>query len=250
MRILLPALACLLAAPCLAQRPAPLRVDTVQQGAARVQLVRVDLRRAEVRMLWKDPSGAPFRSPAAVERWARGAGLRLLAVSNAGIFDKDRTPTGLHVERGRTLDPLNTRAGIGNFYLRPSAVFAILHDGTARIVTTERAGALRGRMREATQSGPALVLGGRIHPKFSPLPGGTPLNRTAVAVCGPREVVLAHTVDGTGITLYELARVLRDRARCPDALFLDGNDTAMLQVGGGAARGEVEFVGFIGVFAR
>jgi uncharacterized protein YigE (DUF2233 family) len=227
MRILLPALACLLATPCMAQRP--LRVDTVQQGAARVQLVRVDLRRAEVRMLWKDPSGAPFRSPAAVERWA---------------------PTGLHVERGRTLDPLNTRAGTGNFYLRPNAVFAILSDGTARIVPTERASTLRGRMREATQSGPALVLGGRIHPKFSPLPGGTPLNRSAVAVCGPREVVLAHTVDGTGITLYELARVLRDRARCPDALFLDGNDTAMLQVGGGAARGEVEFVGFIGVFAR
>jgi uncharacterized protein YigE (DUF2233 family) len=75
MRILLPALACLLAAPCMAQRATPpLRVDTVQQGAARVQLVRVDLRRAEVRMLWKDPAGAPFRSPAAVERWARRRG--------------------------------------------------------------------------------------------------------------------------------------------------------------------------------
>ena len=234
----------------MAQRATPLRVDTVQQGAARVQLVRVDLRRAEVRMLWKDPAGAPFRSPAAVERWAAGAGLRLLALSNAGIFDKDRTPTGLHVERGQTLDPLNPRPGAGNFYLQPNAVFAILRDGTARIVPTDRAGALSGRMREATQSGPALLLGGRIHPKFSPLPGGTPLNRTAVAVCGPREIVLAHTVDGTGITLYELASVLRDRARCPDALFLDGNDTAMLQLGGGAARSEVEFVGFIGVFAR
>jgi uncharacterized protein YigE (DUF2233 family) len=250
MRFILPALACLVAAPCMAQRAAPLRVDTVQQGDARVQLVRVDLRRAEVRMLWKDASGAPFRSPAAVERWARAAGLRLLAVSNAGIFDKDRTPTGLHVERGRTLDALNTRAGTGNFYLQPNAVFAVLRDGTARIVPTSRAGALRGRMREATQSGPALVLGGRIHPKFSPLPGGTPLNRTAVAVCGPREIVLAHTVAGTGITLYELARVLRDRAGCPDALFLDGNETALLHVGGGAPDGGAEFVGFIGVFAR
>ena len=34
-------------------------------------------------------------------------------------------------------------------------------------------------------------------------------------------------------------------ARCADALFLDGNDTAMLRVGGG-----VELVGFIGGFAR
>ena len=246
MRLRIAAVLSLLAVPGAAQ----VRVDTLVEGTARVQVVRVDLRRAEVRMLWKDAAGAPFRSTGAVERWARGEGRTLLALSNAGIFDKDGTPTGLHVERGRVLDALNTRDEAGNFYLKPNGVFAILRDGTARIVPTERAAALQGRMREATQSGPALVLGGEIHRKFSPLPGGTPLNRTAVAVCAPREIALVHTVGGTGITLHELARVIRDRLGCRDALFLDGNDTAMLQVRGEPWRDQDGFVGFIGVFAR
>ncbi|HEX8359959.1 MAG TPA: phosphodiester glycosidase family protein [Longimicrobium sp.] len=243
MRLLLSLMMLALARPCLAQ----LRVDTVRAGGARVQVVRVDLRGAEVRMLWKDEAGAPFRSTRGVERWARAKGLALLAVANAGIFDPDSTPTGLHVERGRVLDALNLRRASGNFYLRPNAVFAILRDGTARIV--ESRDARRLRMAEATQSGPALVLGGRIHPAFSPPPGGTPLERSAVGVCGPRQVVLARTVDGTGITLYELARLFRDRLGCPDALFLDGNRTA-LHLPGAAPRHADGFVGFIGVFAR
>jgi uncharacterized protein YigE (DUF2233 family) len=233
----------LLARPCAAQ----MRVDTLLEGGARVQVVRVDLTRAEVRLLWKDQAGAPFRSTRGVERWAEAKGLGLLAVANAGIFDPDSTPAGLHVERGQVLDPLNLRRAPGNFYLRPNAVFAILRDGTARIVESRDARGLR--IAEGTQSGPALVLDGRIHPKFSPPPGGTPLERSAVGVCGPREVVLARTVDGTGITLYELARLFRDRLRCRDALFLDGNRTA-LHLPGAAPRHAGGFVGFIGVFAR
>lgn len=241
------ALLALLSTPCAAQ--SALRVDTVGAPGARVEVVRVDLRRAEVRMLWKDADGSALRTTERVERWAARGRRTLLAVSNAGIFDPDSTPTGLHVERGRVLKPLNLRGAPGNFYLRPNAVFAVMRDGTARIVESSRAAALVPRMAEATQSGPALVLGGTIHPAFTPTPGGTPLNRAAVGVCGPRDVVLARTVDGERITLYELARLFRDTLRCPDALFLDGNRT-VLHVPGAAPNPGGGFVGFIGVLAR
>lgn len=244
MRSALLLLLVLMAAPSAAQ--SALRVDTVGEPGARVQVVRVDLRRAEVRMLWRDERGAPFRSTARVERWARGG---LLAITNAGIFDPDSTPTGLHVERGRVLKPLNLRREPGNFYLRPNAVFAILGDGTARIVESEAARALVPRMREATQSGPALVLDGRIHPAFTPLPGGSPKPRNAVGVCSPREIVLARTVEGEAVTLYEFARLFRDVIGCRDALFLDGNHTA-LHVPGAAPNPGDGLVGYIGVFAR
>jgi uncharacterized protein YigE (DUF2233 family) len=240
----LAALLCCLAVPCAAQ--APIRVDTVGPAGTRVQVVRVDLRHAEVRMLWKNEAGAAFGGTRRVERWAAG---RLLAVANAGIFDPDSTPTGLHVERGTVRSPLNLRRAPGNFYLRPNAVFAVMRDGTARIVESPRAAALVPRMGEATQSGPVLVLRGRIHPAFSPPPGGTPLERTAVGVCSPHEVVLARTTTGSAITLYEMARLFRDTLRCPDALFLDGNRT-VLHLPGAAPAHREGFVGFIGVFAR
>ncbi|HBS32708.1 MAG TPA: hypothetical protein DEA40_13365, partial [Parvularcula sp.] len=71
----------------------------------------------------------------------------------------------------------------------------------------------------ATQSGPMLVIGGAIHPKF--LPEGTSRKRrNGVGVRADGTLVFA--ISDTPVTFHEFASYFRDALNCPDALYLDG----------------------------
>ena len=97
---------------------------------------------------------------------------RLLFAMNAGMYDDQGRPIGLYVEKGRERHAINRRNGPGNFHLKPNGVFAVAADGRVAIVTSENMAATP-RPRWATQSGPLLVIDGRLHPT---LPGERPLD--------------------------------------------------------------------------
>jgi uncharacterized protein YigE (DUF2233 family) len=221
----------------------------MRSGGVRYQVVRVDLRRAELRMYWRDDAGRPFGSLAALDEWLRARGETLLAATNAGIFYRTRQPAGLHVERGREIRPLNASptppAGEkpGNFFYQPNGVFYVDQDGDARIVETGRARAALGRMAEATQSGPLILRDGELHW----LAGRADVTRNAVAVCSPREVALVFAPDGASVRA--LATFIRDDLGCRDALYLDGTISG-LRVPSANVRSDGSYVGILAATAR
>ena len=182
----------------------------------RYAVVRVDLRRASLELHWKDSAGNPFHT---FDRLANNlAPDRLIFATNAGIFAPGYVPLGLHVEDGHELVPLNLNSGSGNFYLQPSGVFFI-DAGGAHVVESSRYPGTTPQTRLATQSGPMLLIDGRINPNFKPDSTNTQI-RSAVGVLDPDRVVVV--LSGEPVTFYQFATFFRDRLGCRDALYLDG----------------------------
>ena len=142
----------------------------------------------------------------------------IAAATNAGIFTPSLRPGGLLVSDGEELVPLNLAEGGGNFHLLPNAVFAVRDDGTAMVVDStayDPAGVV-----QATQSGPALLLDGEVHPAFNE--GSTNLAvRNGVGVSPDGATV--YLVMSTAFTnLWDFATLFRDELGVDDALYLDG----------------------------
>ena len=177
------------------------------------RVVTVDLREQALDLVGQG-SSAGLRTFAAVRAHY---GDDLIAATNAGIFHTPERPVGLFVAGGREHHRLETGTGAGNFYLRPNAVFDVGRDG-ARVVDTVGYRRAPG-LQIATQSGPALVLDGEIHPVFDP-ESRNRLLRSGVGVRDPHTVVLA--ISEEPVRFHDFATLFRDVLGCNDALYLDG----------------------------
>jgi len=128
-------------------------------------ICEVDLRKHTVRLHWKRSDGTPYAYLSALPRTLEGEVGRLLFATNAGMFDPALKPVGLYVEQGRELVHVNTRSGYGNFHMKPNGVFYVSADRAA-IAETRAFLKQRTQADVATQSGPMLVINGRVHPGF------------------------------------------------------------------------------------
>ena len=187
-----------------------LRILTHDDATFRV--VTVDLDRATIDLVGQ-PGG-----PYTVAELERDLGDAWVAATNAGMFHATDQPVGLWTVDGVTTTPIELAAGEGNFYLHPNAVFTI--DGRGPRVVDSRRYAPVGPVHLATQSGPALVLRGRIHPRFDP--ESTFLNvRSGVGVTDARTVHLVLSEEP--VRFFTIATLFRDVLHAPDALYLDGH---------------------------
>jgi uncharacterized protein YigE (DUF2233 family) len=204
-------------APALANEVcAPRRVADVDYTVC-----TVDLRRYEVRLFWKGPDGEAIGT---FERLrATPEGSRLVFAMNAGMYHEDRSPAGLFVEAGRELKRANTASGPGNFHLKPNGVFYVT-GRTAGVMETGRYLRARLKAEHATQSGPMLVIDGRIHPKISE-DGPSRKIRNGVGVRDRHTAVFA--ISEEPVTFGAFARLFRDELDCPNALFLDGSVSSL-----------------------
>lgn len=178
--------------------------------------------RHEIRLARRQEDGRPG-SLAELERSLGAAGSHVLFAMNAGMYDPARMPVGLYVADGQEEQPLNLNAGHGNFFLKPNGVFWI--DRAGRPHVDESAAFARSRARPlwATQSGPLLLRGGAMHPAVSE--NGTSLHvRNAVGVSGDRAWFV---ISERPVSFGRLARFLRDRLDCADALYLDGTVSSL-----------------------
>ena len=149
---------------------------------------------------------------------------RLRFATNAGMFDPALKPVGLYVERGRELVHVNTMSGYGNFRMKPNGVFYISADRAA-VAETRAFLTQRTRADLATQSGPMLVISGRVHPRFDER--STSLKaRNGVGVRADGKVIFA--ISQGEVTFDAFARLFRDGLNCPNALFLDGGSASSL----------------------
>ena len=130
-----------------------------------------DLTATDLRIFWRKADGTPYGGFPALAEDLKSRGLMLKFATNGGMYDEDLTPVGLYIEDGRELKPANTVDASGNFHMKPNGVFYV--DGTeAGVMETGRFLKARPAAKFATQSGPMLVIDGKLHPRF--IPGSIP----------------------------------------------------------------------------
>ncbi|HJP97790.1 MAG TPA: phosphodiester glycosidase family protein [Rhodanobacteraceae bacterium] len=190
---------------------------------AHFRVVTIDLAKADLSLHWRDPAtGKPFASIHALQLWGSHHGQRLLFAGNAGIYDAHGEPLGLYVEQGTTIKSLNTAHGdptAGNFSLLPNGVFAVDANGHASVQTTLAFAKTDTKPRIATQSGPMLVIDGKINPEFV---AGSDSMKWRSGVCAPTPETAIFAVSTGPVNFHTFASLFRDKLGCRNALYLDG----------------------------
>jgi uncharacterized protein YigE (DUF2233 family) len=185
------------------------------------------------------PSGKPFRSLSELAVALGDKAGNVAFAMNGGMFDEAGFPIGYYVENGKRGHALNRNEGWGNFHLQPNGVF-FGTGSTWKVRTSQDFSAhVLKRPQFGTQSGPMLVIAGKLHPRIDP-DGPSQKLRNAVGV--DREGRAHFVISEAPISFGKLARYFRDVLHTPNALFLDGSvsslwDPHMHRVDGGPPLG-------------
>lgn len=211
-----------------AQAPAAPVCRAVMHEDARYTVCEVDLRRSAVRLFWKKPNGDAYGHLSALPATDAETGGRMLFAMNAGMYHPDYRPVGLYVENRRELARVSTARGPGNFHMKPNG---ILHIAGTTADVTETGAFLKRRPQVdfATQSGPMLVIDGRLHPRFT-ADGESRKGRNGVGARDAHTLVFA--ISEGEVSFGAFARLFRDALKTRNALFLDGGSVPVLYVPG------------------
>ena len=179
-----------------------------------------------VRIVWKDQNGAQLQTFSAAADYLRKQGEVPLTLMNGGIFEPGGVPSGLMIQGGKELRPINTATGTGNFFLKPNGIFLIGSRGAA-VVRSDEYPLKDTKILYAVQSGPLLLRKGSIHPVFKAT-STSRLHRNGVGVTPRGDVVFLITDEDSPKrpNLFEFAEAF-SRLGCIDALFLDGDISQM-----------------------
>jgi uncharacterized protein YigE (DUF2233 family) len=220
----------LLLAGCRKADPAPAdaRVATAD-GSCRQMLFEGDRftvcrdPRASIEVRTAGRDGRPYRSFAALEHVLGREAQRVRFAMNAGMFDANGRAIGLLIENGRELHPINRRKGGGNFHLLPNGVFLVREDGTAEVVTSADFKPAPD-IAFASQSGPMLVIDGKLHSAFEP-DGRSRFVRNGVGIAP--DGTPAFVISEDAVSFGKFARLFRDELKCRNALYFDGSVSSL-----------------------
>lgn len=206
-----------------AGRAHALHTQVVDRDGERYTLVELDLAQDRLELRWTGDEGKPLGGVEGARAWAQAHGRTLEFVTNAGIYDRELRPLGLHIEDGQQRRRLNTvrlPGTVGNFSMQPNGVFYIDQTGHAGVLSTEAWQRQPPLARIASQSGPMLLVEGQVNASFDAASRSTKI-RSGVCAPDPRHVVFA--ISHAPVSFHRFASMLRDTAHCRDALFLDGS---------------------------
>jgi uncharacterized protein YigE (DUF2233 family) len=198
-----------------------------------------------VKIIWKDNNGTPLRTFPAVAEYLKSESLQVDTLMNGGIFEPGGIPSGLLIQNGKVLNPVNRDRGAGNFYLQPNGIFLVGSAGAA-VIRADEYPLKDITIQQAVQSGPLLLRQGKVHPAFN-ANSMSRLHRNGVGVAKNGEVVFAMTDFNSPKfpNLYEFAQLFRTLG-CDDALFLDG-DISQMSSGAGLNKASNAFGSIIAV---
>ncbi len=171
----------------------------------------------QVQLFWKDEQGKVLGSLGRLKSYTERRKQRLVFAMNGGMYMEDRSPLGLFICDSETVRKLNTREGYGNFYLKPNGVFYINSAGKGFVCATEDFKPGKD-IRYATQSGPMLVIRGKIHPVFKKGSANVYV-RNGVGILPDGRMFFA--MSKKEVNLYDFAAYFQQKG-CRNALFLDG----------------------------
>ena len=177
----------------------------------------------KVELVAAGPGEAPIREFADLETRLSSRTESVAFAMNAGMYDENGRPIGLAIVGGKQKHAINRKKGGGNFHLMPNGVFQIRADGRAEIVTTD-AWRPSASIRFASQSGPMLVIEGKLHPAFEQ-DGTSRYIRNGVGIAaGGRPLFV---ISEEPVSFGKFARFFRDGLKARNALFFDGAVSAL-----------------------
>jgi uncharacterized protein YigE (DUF2233 family) len=178
----------------------------------------VDPKTEQIQMFLKDKNGKHYQNIGKLKTALKGQGRTLTFAMNGGMYMEDLNPLGLFVEGGKTIRNVNSvQEAHGNFYMQPNGVFAVYENGKALVVQTPDF-TLTNEVQYATQSGPMLLINGKIHSAFNE--GSENVNIRNGAGILPDGRVLFAMSKGL-INFYDFASFFKEQG-CSNALYLDG----------------------------
>jgi uncharacterized protein YigE (DUF2233 family) len=202
----------------------------------------VDPRQQPLQLFYQDDHGQRFGSLGHLKDWLAQRQETLVFAMNGGMYSPGGAPKGLFVQHQKTLVPLDTASGAGNFYLKPNGVFYLTTSRQAGICPT---GQFRAspRIAYATQSGPLLLVKGQPNPAFTPGSANVVV-RNGVGILPGGRVVFA--ISREPVNFYDFAAYFR-RLGCREALYLDGFVSRMYAPAQGWRQMDGDFGVIIGV---
>ncbi|MBO0662735.1 phosphodiester glycosidase family protein [Jiella sp. MQZ9-1] len=188
----------------------------------------VPLDRHQLSLRALDAAGRPYETFEAAK--ASMGGRRVDLIMNAGMYHESRQPVGLAVQDGKTLHGAVLGTGSGNYSLRPNGVFFV-ENGRAHVMESTRYLAGKHHPELATQSGPMLLIDGKLHPRFIETSDSRNIRNGVCAREDGRLVTLV--LSRAPVNFYDFASVFKDRLGCRDALFFDGTISSLYYPAGG-----------------
>ena len=215
--------ACEQSAPAPAQTVNAVQSPCQERAFEGDRFVLCDAGRGQIELVAAARGETPVRNYSDLEARLGARSAKVAFAMNAGMFDENGRPIGLAIVEGKQVRAINRRQGGGNFHLMPNGVFQVRRDGRAEIVTSAE-WKPSPDIRAATQSGPMLVIDGKLHPAFDH--DGTSRHiRNGVGICADGRARFVISQDA--VSLGKFARFFRDQLKCRDALFFDGAVSAL-----------------------
>ncbi len=191
--------------------------EDVQYAGDSYTLCTVDAASENLRLFYKDADDAVIGSFGAIA--ALPDVTQLDFAMNAGMYHDDRRPVGHYIENGVEVMRVIPNAGPGNFGLLPNGVFCI-NDRTAQVYETLQYLDEDPVCRDATQSGPMLVIDGALHPRFLPDSTSRFIRNGVGTSADGRTAVFA--ISNNSVTFHAFGSLFRDYLELPNALYFDG----------------------------
>ncbi|MBS9779470.1 MAG: phosphodiester glycosidase family protein [Moraxellaceae bacterium] len=140
---------------------------------------------------------------------------------NAGMYNQNFAPIGYTVINNQQILSLNLKKGGGNFHLLPNGVFWWDNHGFYITESQVMSNMLKSGStpKYATQSGPMLVINGKIHDKFKEQSKSKKI-RNGVGVCD--NGMIKFVTSNAPVNFYNFAKLFQEKLHCDNALFLDG----------------------------
>jgi uncharacterized protein YigE (DUF2233 family) len=177
----------------------------------------VNPKKENISFFYKNKKNENFSNAENLKNWLKTKKKELVFATNGGMYKKDHSPQGLYIEKNILISKIDTTSANGNFYLKPNGVFYITNDKKASICETTTF-IENKNIAFATQSGPMLVIDGKIHTSFKE--NSTNLNiRNGVGILPNNQVVFA--ISKKEINFYDFADYFK-KIGCKNALYLDG----------------------------
>ncbi len=176
----------------------------------------------QIRMYWKDDKRNILGSLGRLQQYTAQKGFDLLYACNDGMYMQNQAPLGYYVEDEKTLQKINTKTGIGNFYLKPKGIFYTDEYNIPHIQSIETASdrilLQSKKITYLTQSGPMLIHNNAINPLFTQ--GSTNINvRNGAGILPNGHAYFAMST--YPVSFYDFAKHFKDKG-CSEALYFDG----------------------------
>lgn len=191
---------------------------SIQQDYALVEVPISEVK--NIQMFYKDQSGNRFWNIWNVKQSVEKQGKQLVFAMNGGMYTPLYKPVGLFIDHGKEIQPINLKNGNNNFCWKPNGVFAIDNSGKALVVVSEKFNS--SNIKYATQSGPMVLINGKMHDGFEK--STSMYIRNAVGVKSNGDVFFCISLKA--VTFQQLAEFML-KNNCVNALYFDGSVSEM-----------------------